>query len=90
MARNYGDQLHRCMLAAGAENGPGGHSNAGVCFGIKLRFRCGKFTSYQLLSSDLTYLVAFDMICVRPMHYKPLGPADVSYTMYYLDLLGIT
>ena len=29
------------------------------------------------------------MICIWPMLYKLLGPADVSYTMYYLDLPGV-
>ena len=78
------------MLAAGAQHEPGGHSNADVCFDSKLCCRRGRFTGYQLLSSDLTYLVAFDMICIRPMHYKPFGPADASYTKYQLDLRGVT
>ena len=90
MAHTYGDQLHPCMLAAGAQHEPGGHSNAGICFNSKLRCRRGRFTGYQLLSSDLTYLVAFDMICIRLMHYKPFGPADAKYTMYQLDLRGVT
>ena len=30
------------------------------------------------------------MLCIRPLHYQLLGQADVSYTMYYLDLLDVT